>query len=772
MPTGTAMNGVAYGNGVYVAVGAAGYLIKSTDAVHWVIQQTSATFLDVTYSKVIFANGKFVAITQNGLIITSADGTNWMQRTSNVTVYLYDIVYASGKFVVVGINSTILSSADGITWTTIGINAAGTEVFISVVYTAGKFVIGSTTGTTVYYSSTAATNSWTKVAITNVTGLNKLYLLNTTMYIFTSASNNTNIYTSTDGISWSVKTDANITYPNQMFHGFYDGTTYFLFGNSSVPGYSYGSVFTSTDGVSYTLQAKSTSIVCQGAFFVNGKYFQVGNEGMVVSTNGSDWAFPGASFLGVTTNGSTHVAVGMVTSNDAAIFTSTDWINWTNRSAQVLATKTLNGVVYGGGKFVAVGNVDAATYGTVATSSDGITWTIGNSGVADALRAIAYGNSKYVAVGLNGRIIYSSNGTSWTSVESNNTYGYYGVSFINNVFVAVGGSTAVGGAAKVKYSTNGVTWTDVSPTVVGHFQSVTYGGGRYVLVGRDNTSGSQKFLSDTTSNITSSAGFGTPVSATSLEGDIGAAQFGGVAYGNNSFVAVSNLKVSPFTAYILNSTDGVTWTVTKASTFGRMRNVIYTGSNNFRAVGIGDTKLNITSGAALPLKLLQFNAQPLRNEVLLTWKASGEVNTSHFEIESSTGGSIFNKIGVVAAAGNSIAEKGYSFIHTLPPSGINDYRLKMIDIDGNFTYSEVKRISISTDKQISVYPNPVVDNELTIEAATSILPVNFTIYDNNGKKVKAGQLAQKIQKVNISTLGKGLYTIQFGNGFSQKISKP
>ncbi|MEP6700221.1 MAG: hypothetical protein ABJA85_02860 [Bacteroidota bacterium] len=158
-----------------------------------------------------------------------------------------------------------------------------------------------------------------------------------------------------------------------------------------------------------------------------------------------------------------------------------------------------------------------------------------------------------MAVGLSGRIIYSTNGTTWTSAEVGSSYAYYGVSFVNNLFVAVGGNATVGSLAKVKSSADGATWTDVSTSISGHFHSLTYGAGKYVLVGRDNgysATTMQKFMVVTTSDITNSAVFSTPVSITSSDGDIGVAQFVSVAFGNNSFVAISNLKVAPL--HLLN----------------------------------------------------------------------------------------------------------------------------------------------------------------------------------------------------------------------------
>lgn len=97
-------------------------------------------------------------------------------------------------------------------------------------------------------------------------------------------------------------------YNNQMFNGFYDGTKYYLFGYESP---NYGAVYTSTNGTTWTMQPFKNYFVTQSSMFVNGKYFRLGNEGMMVSPNGSDWSYKwGGAFYEVIHDGSQYVAAG------------------------------------------------------------------------------------------------------------------------------------------------------------------------------------------------------------------------------------------------------------------------------------------------------------------------------------------------------------------------------------------------------------------------------------------------------------------------------
>ncbi|NJK98974.1 MAG: hypothetical protein HC905_32320, partial [Bacteroidales bacterium] len=604
-PVNTVSTGVSYGNSIYVAISSNGNVYTSSDANNW----TKSAELGQTLNKVAFGAGLFVVVGNSGYVATSADGITWTQRTSGTTNNLTDLQLLQSKFWVTGANRTLINSSDGITWGTVGFSVGfDTDMLLSISYGGGAYVIGGRVSgdsyNIVYRSTTGANNSWTyNTTLASGTWLNKIQYLKDKFYAFTTDG----VYTSADGSSWANNTASMVvTLPNssttllntangnQVFHGVYDGTKVYFYGYSSYHS-SYGSIYSTTNGTSITLQAKSAYIVCSGAAYLNGKYFEWGNEGFVSSDDGVNYHYSGGSYNSLAYNGNTYVAVGTTANSDGAIFTSADWDNWTDNTP--VGIKLLNGITYGNGKFVAVGNVDAATFGTVATSTNGTSWTVGNSGVVDALRAVAYGNNKYVAVGNNGRIIYSSDGTSWTSAETGTGYQYYGVSYVNNYFVAVGGSTTLTtGKTKVKYSTDGVTWTDVSPNIVGHFHSVTYGGGKYVLVGRDNTSGSTLFFSVNSTDITNVANFSSP---STVATSVGVAIYGGVVYGNSTFVAISNLKATPFTAYILTSTDGSTWTTTSANTTSRPRGLIYNGTA-FKAVCTADTRLSITAGASSP----------------------------------------------------------------------------------------------------------------------------------------------------------------------------
>ena len=126
---------------------------------------------------------------------------------------------------------------------------------------------------------------------------------------------------------------------------------------------------------------------------------------------------------------------------------------WNETSSGI--SSSLNGVVYGGNKFVAVGDS-----GEILTSEDkGTTWIRRNSGSNNSLNAVAYGLNKFIAVGIYGTALSSTDGITWSTI---NNVGGHGedILFGNNIFVVVGRDDFVSVSSD---ETNGLI---IIPTIV------------------------------------------------------------------------------------------------------------------------------------------------------------------------------------------------------------------------------------------------------------------------------------------------------------------
>ena len=108
-PPGTSkvyLDGVTYGNGLFVTVGEAGLINTSTDGIYWTERHTG------TYSilfGVTYGNGLFVTV-GNSTILTSSDGISWTQRYSGTSHFFLKVTYGNGLFVTVGNSGTIHTS--------------------------------------------------------------------------------------------------------------------------------------------------------------------------------------------------------------------------------------------------------------------------------------------------------------------------------------------------------------------------------------------------------------------------------------------------------------------------------------------------------------------------------------------------------------------------------------------------------------------------------------------------------------------------------------
>jgi uncharacterized repeat protein (TIGR03803 family) len=166
----------------------------------------------------------------------------------------------------------------------------------------------------------------------------------------------------------------------------------------------------------------------------------------------------------------------------------------------------------------------------------------------------------------------------------------------------------------------------------------------------------------------------------------------------------------------------------------------------------------------LPLQLISFNAERNGSTNLLKWSTENEINTNRFEIERSSNSRAFVPIGSIKALGISKIKNDYSYTDEQPLKATNYYRLKIIDKDGKFSYSQIRSINNTGSFNVVVYPNPVRDNltldfnsEKKIDAKLQI--VNAEGKPVLSKKIQIEQGASK-QQINTSALSSGNYFIK------------
>jgi trimeric autotransporter adhesin len=174
-----------------------------------------------------------------------------------------------------------------------------------------------------------------------------------------------------------------------------------------------------------------------------------------------------------------------------------------------------------------------------------------------------------------------------------------------------------------------------------------------------------------------------------------------------------------------------------------------------------------SAATPLPITLISFTGKATEKGNQLNWKTANEKAFSHFEIQRSENAKKFDSIGKVD--GNK--SENYQFVDN-QATGVNYYRLKMIDLDGKYNYSKTISIENSIEKSIvgNFYPNPTSGKVYVDVNATEKGNWNITTYDVVGKIVNTEtRILQKgTNKVALEKLNLGVNFVKFE---TEKISE-
>ena len=166
--------------------------------------------------------------------------------------------------------------------------------------------------------------------------------------------------------------------------------------------------------------------------------------------------------------------------------------------------------------------------------------------------------------------------------------------------------------------------------------------------------------------------------------------------------------------------------------------------------GIVTFTLGNTEPKALPVELMFFNAIKQSEKVNLTWKTSSEINTSHFDIEHSSDGINFRKIDSVWSIGDANRSQHYSSFDDAPVDGSNYYRLKIIDEDGSFEYSQTVVVDFENAYDFILYPNPIF-NVIYLKGSDDFSEEGqIEVFDINGKLIYSDYCTFENGKFQIS----------------------
>ncbi len=157
-----------------------------------------------------------------------------------------------------------------------------------------------------------------------------------------------------------------------------------------------------------------------------------------------------------------------------------------------------------------------------------------------------------------------------------------------------------------------------------------------------------------------------------------------------------------------------------------------------------------------PVELLGFIIDKNQKGIILHWETASEINNLGFEVHKSLDGINWVNIGFVKAAINPIKKNEYKFIDENPPKSICYYRLKQIDLDGSFEFTNTLSFDNSQDNKLQIFPNPT-SNKLFVKGI-EFEDCNVIIYNIAGQVV--ANLFIQNNEIDISTLEYGLYYVE------------
>ncbi len=481
---------------------------------------------------------------------------------------------------------------------------------------------------------------------------------------------------------------------------------------------------------------------------------------------------------------------------------TTPTTTWKFNSIGIEETVPLDIVSMTGGPLVSViGDYDGFKHTSITNFSPIHTPRMGTT---TGLAFAANNTNKLVRVGGDatngGQMYYTTNqGTTWTLCGSMN--GYKG-----KVAITADGTTFIhcpeGSSTLYRSINNGTNWTTCNGVSIADAVPVADMVNTNKLYAYSNTTGAMMISTDAGANFTattSPGSWGSKIIRTvpGQEGHIWIAMYnGGLKRSVNSGTSYTTLagvtycaavglgKAAPATSYhtiyIWGTVGGVTGvfrSIDQGASWLRINDDAhqYGGPGNGQFV-IGDMNVygrvfmsTVGRGIAYadivvpaPVELISFSAKKENTSIIVEWQTASEINNSHFVIEKSKDGKIFTEVATIKGNNNSSVTQSYSITDYTPYSLNSYYRLKQVDFNGDYVYSEIITVYIENSFTLQIIPNPasqyidVVGNFPTLS--------DLIVYDVYGKQLINQKTSLGKQRLDLSGFTPGVYFIQINSG--------
>ena len=469
VPHGTTpeLKAVAFRNGLFAAVGAAGTILTSPDGIVWTPQASpsNAELFDVTAT-----GAGFLACGMGGAILASPDGLTWTLRPNPDTVAGLGQTAASGDEAVIAAGNGYLHSSDsGATWQlrqfNLGLFRASGVVFSEGVWVASESRYRSDSGTHELWLAVSADGlRWDLLPSRPLLSRCRVCLMDGRMWIYGQSGKilrsgliNPGNRPPTLTPAWPAAITARVPASLSATAADADGDATEVFWERTGPVYRFGRTASQTFlvGGSRTLTAWASD--GRGGRTPASRTYEV-EDPLLYWTNITPAAFAGTAMTLAARSADRVVIAGGRNAADAPAATATGTAAWTRQTLPL----TVNGLAWRSPGFVAVGqsydSSVSANRSAIMHSTDGRSWSNLQNFSGFYLSRVCDADGAYVAVGYGGAILRSTDGLVWQAVASGVTTNLNGVAFAGARGLAVGSNRVL------RSEDSGATWTDISST--------------------------------------------------------------------------------------------------------------------------------------------------------------------------------------------------------------------------------------------------------------------------------------------------------------------
>lgn len=752
-------------------IGSEGFIKKTTNSgLDW-IQQNSGTTLTLKSIQFVNINTGWVCGEEGLILKTTNGGLNWFALTSGTVENLTDINYCdSNTGYAVGFSGTILKTTDGgSSWTSQISNTTSDFFSVDFVDDFVGYAVGGKywdSDSYILLKTTDGGVNWLEKPIPD--GYTTWSSLNTVEFVDANtgwigigygAMNKGKIYKTTDGgDTWTQqyvgtleKSAANHNDKSAIDIG--DGIRSIFFKDSN-NGYAISGTIGYARSIIATTNGGSTWIQ---------KCYEWESDGLLsvyVNDAGKGWAVGFAGIIYMTENDGNlwfQILSGIQSyfySGDDiySVYCLNENMSWAVGHRQggggggsIILKTTDGGKIW---KTQLYAGSTSKPLRSIYFIDEYFGWALGDNG----LWRTTDGGENWVHGGINGKSLFViDKNTGWLVKETFNMYSDAIFKTTDGGFTWLPKSTQSG--LYIYFNDSNSGW------VVGKNGSIiksTDGGESWITKssGTTNDLNSIKFFD---SNLGICVGNAGTVLLSIDGGETWVSQNVGTAEELTSvgFTNSNTVWITGSNGTILNTTDlGNNWTYYEAVTENSLTSLCFINENK-GWIGGNDGTIFKYQNDVVPVELVSFTAALMNSKVQLNWRTETETNNFGFEIERKIDKDEWVNIGFLEGQGSSISPKSYSFADNNPVGGSKfQYRLKQMDTDGSFEYSEIVQVEIIPYRyELSQnYPNPFNPTTTINFAIPEAVNVVLTIYNAIG---------QKVSEVVNTTMEAGIYSIDW-----------